>query len=90
MNEQGTGAREAPGANQVRDYIERYKNLMEQQKATSEDIRELGTEAKGNGFDPVALKALARREIEDPEKARRRMEREAIIETYASAIGVEW
>ena len=47
---------------QLKSFINRIERLEEEKKATSDDIREVYAEAKGNGFDakPVELEMTAR------------------------------
>lgn len=44
---------------QLRAIIERVERLEEEKKATSDDIRDVYAEAKGNGFDAKALRTIA-------------------------------
>lgn len=73
----------SPAAGQLRSLIERVERLTEEKKALSEDIREVFSEAKGNGFDVVVMKQVIRLRAMDPED---RAEQEAILETYLAAL----
>lgn len=67
-------------------FIERYERLEEEKKAIADDQKEVLAEAKGNGFDvPTIRRLIALRKL-DPEV---RMEREAILDLYKAAIGME-
>ena len=70
---------------QLRSFIERIERLEEEKKATSEDIREVYAEAKGNGFDVKALRTIVRLRKQDVDE---RKEEEAILETYMRALGM--
>jgi uncharacterized protein (UPF0335 family) len=59
---------------------------MEAEKAElARDIREVYAEAKGNGFDVKALRAVVRRRKQDANKL---AEHEAQVETYLLALGI--
>ena len=77
------------GANskeQLRRIIERIENLETQIKEFGSDRSDIYAEAKGAGYDVPALKAIVRARREDAEKRRAR---EANIDTYRVALGVE-
>ena len=69
---------------QLKSIIERVERLEEDKKAISDDIKDVYSEAKGNGYDVKALRAIVRYRKED---AQDRAEREAIFETYLNALG---
>ena len=69
---------------QLKSIIERVERLEEDKKAISDDIKDVYGEAKGNGYDVKALRAIVRYRKED---AQDRAEREAIFETYLNALG---
>lgn len=70
---------------QLKSVIERIERLEEEKKATSDDIREVYAEAKVNGFDVKALRAIVRMRKQDADERR---EHEAILETYMLALGM--
>ncbi len=70
---------------QLKAIVERIERLEEEKKTISDDIRDVFTEAKGNGFDVKALRQIVRLRAEDPSK---RAEREAILETYMTTLGM--
>jgi len=70
---------------QLKAIIERIERLEEEKKATSEDIRDVYAEAKGNGFDAKALRAIVRMRKMDSDERR---EQEEILETYMHALGM--
>ncbi len=70
---------------QLKAIVERIEKLEEEKKAISDDIRDVYAEAKGNGFDTKALRAIIRlRKIEPTE----REEQDLILETYMHALGM--
>lgn len=71
--------------NQLQSIIERLENVAGQIKELQDDQKDIFAEAKGNGFDVPALKAILKIRKEDAEK---REHREAIIETYMQALGM--
>lgn len=70
---------------QIKAFIERIERLEEERKAIAGDIAEVYAEAKGNGFDKKALKAVVRIRAVDHSE---RMEHEALVELYMSALGM--
>lgn len=70
---------------QLKAIIERIERLEEEKKATSDDIRDVYAEAKGNGFDAKALRAIVRMRKLDSDERR---EQEEILETYMHALGM--
>lgn len=71
-------------SDQLRSVIERIEQLEEEKKSIADDIRDVYAEAKGNGFDVKALRAIVRRRKADQQKL---AEQEAVIETYMAALG---
>lgn len=70
----------------LRSFIQRIERLEEEKKTLSDDIREVYSEAKSNGFDPKIMRQVVRlRRMESAD----RQEQEALIETYLSALGME-
>ena len=70
---------------QLKAFIERIERLEDEKQAISGDIKEVYAEAKGNGFDTKALRAIVRIRKQDQNE---RMEQEAILELYMSALGM--
>lgn len=73
-------------AEQVRAYVERYESLEAEKKDIAEQQKDLMAEAKGSGFDCRALKEIIKLRAQDPND---RAEREAILDTYKAALGIE-
>lgn len=70
---------------QIKAFIERIERLEEEKAALAGDIKEVYAEAKGNGFDTKVLrKIIAIRQQDHGE----RMEQEALLELYLTALGM--
>ncbi len=73
-------------ADQLRSLIMRIERLEEEKAALAADIREVYAEAKGNGFDPKAMRQIVRlRKMDEPKMK----EMEAILDTYKLALGMD-
>lgn len=70
---------------QLKALVERIERLEEEKKALADDIREVYGEAKANGFDTKALRAVIRLRAQD---AAERQEFEAIVALYRDALGL--
>jgi uncharacterized protein (UPF0335 family) len=70
---------------QLKAIIERIERLEEEKKATSDDIRDVYAEAKGNGFDTKALRKIVQLRKLDTDERR---EQEEVLETYMHALGM--
>jgi uncharacterized protein (UPF0335 family) len=69
----------------LKAFVERIERLEEEKKTIADDIRDVYAEAKANGFDTKALRAVVRLRKIDVEE---RKEQEAILETYLQALGM--
>ena len=69
----------------LKSFVERIEKLEEEKKVIADDIREVYAEAKGNGFDVKALRAVVRLYRQDTEERR---EHEALVDLYRDAIGL--
>ena len=72
-------------ADQLRLFIERIERLEEEKKGIAEDVRDVYTEAKGQGYDTKTMRAIIR--LRKMEK-NARDEAEALLETYKQALGM--
>jgi uncharacterized protein (UPF0335 family) len=75
-----------PGDNQLKSIVSRINTLMDEKKQIADDITDVFTEAKGNGFDVPALRAIVKAQREDAEKRRNR---EAMIDIYRGKLGID-
>ena len=69
----------------LKAFVERIERLEEEKKAISDDVRDVYAEAKANGFDTTALRAVVRLRKQDAEERR---EHEMVLETYMHALGM--
>lgn len=69
----------------LRTYVERIERLEEERVNLSDDLKDVYSEAKGQGFDvPILKKVIAMRKLED----HKRNEDEMLVDVYASALGM--
>ena len=72
-------------ADQLRLFIERIERLEEEKKAIADDVKDVYSEAKSNGYCTKTMrKVIALRRME----AHDRQEADALIETYRAALGL--
>ena len=69
---------------QLKSIIERIERLEVEKTELAEQIKEVFAEAKGNGFDVKILRKVVRIRKQDRAK---RLEEDAILDLYLSAIG---
>jgi uncharacterized protein (UPF0335 family) len=70
---------------QLKAIVERIEAHEEEKKTLSDDIRDIYTEAKGNGYDVKALRTIVRlRKMKEGD----RTEQEAILDIYKQALGM--
>ena len=73
-------------ADQLRLFIERIERLEEEKKGIADDIRDVYSEAKSQGYDTKIMRQIVRlRKL--PVNDRREME--AILDVYKSALGID-
>ena len=72
-------------AEQLRLFIERIERLEEEKKGIADDVKDVYSEAKANGYDVKTMKAIVR--LRRMEK-NARDEAEALLETYKTALGL--
>jgi uncharacterized protein (UPF0335 family) len=84
MSEMGHNSSAA--SSQLRSVIERVENLDDEAKEIAEQRKEVLSEAKGNGFDVRAIRSLISLRKQDRSAV---MERKAVLELYAKALGCE-
>lgn len=72
-------------ADQLRLFIERIERLEEEKKGISDDIGDVYSEMKANGYDTKTVRAIVRlRKME----THVRQEADALLETYRQALGL--
>lgn len=70
-------------AKQLFSIVERVERLEEEKKALADDIREVYSEAKTNGFDAAIIRKCIRLRAMDGDKRR---EMESMMELYMAAL----
>jgi uncharacterized protein (UPF0335 family) len=70
---------------QLKSIISRVERLGEEKAGIAADIRDIFTEAKGNGFDVKAIRTILKMRKMD---ASEREEAETILDTYLNALGM--
>jgi uncharacterized protein (UPF0335 family) len=72
-------------ADQLRLFVERIERLREERKGLGDDIRDVFSEARSNGYDTKAIKELLRLRAMETHT---RQEWDALVETYRQALGI--
>lgn len=70
---------------QLRLFIERIENLEGEKKAIADDIRDVYSEARSQGYDPKIMRIVIRDRKLQPQD---RQERDAILDVYKAALGL--
>jgi len=73
-------------AERLRSFVERIETLEEERKGLADDVKDIYTEAKAIGFDVKILRKLVSLRKQDADARR---EEQALLELYASAIGLD-
>jgi uncharacterized protein (UPF0335 family) len=69
----------------LRSFIERIERLEEEKRALTADIKEVYSEAKGNGFDARIMRQLIRLRRMDKDDLD---EQESLLDVYKRALGM--
>ncbi len=73
-------------ADQLRLFIERIERLEEEKKGIADDIKDVYAEAKATGYDAKTMREMVKlRKME----SHTRQERDALLETYRNALGID-
>lgn len=72
-------------AGHLRAYVERIEKLEEEIKALNDDKKDVYGEAKASGYDTKVMKRVVALRRQDRDK---RMEEEAVLDLYLSALGM--
>ena len=73
-------------AEHLRSFVERIERLEEERAALTADIREVYSEAKGQGFDTKIMRQIVRiRKLDTAD----RQEQEAVLDLYMTALGMK-
>ena len=80
-----TGTKAGFPHSKLRSFIERIERLEDEKAALAADVREVYSEAKGEGFDTKIMRQVVRlRRLDRSE----RQEQEAVLDTYMSVLGM--
>lgn len=71
---------------QLLSFIERVERLEMEKKALADDIKDVYSEAKGQGFDTKIMREIVRLRKMDTAD---RQERDAILDLYLGALGMQ-
>lgn len=75
----------AVAADQLRLFIERIERMEEEKKGIVDDIRDIYSEAKSNGYDTKIMRQIVHlRKMETHD----RQEMDAILDTYRNALNL--
>ncbi len=78
-------ADEAVSNDQLRLFIERVERLEEEKKGILDDIKDVYSEAKSNGYETKIMRQIVRlRKMETHD----RQEMETLLEMYKAAVGL--
>jgi len=84
-SQEGNPSEDGVAQDQLRSFIERIERMEEEKAAVAADIKEIYSEAKGNGFDTKIMRQIIRIRKQD---ANERLEQEALLDLYMSALGM--
>jgi uncharacterized protein (UPF0335 family) len=89
MNDAASAAERVPtasgvAAERLRSFVQRIERLEEDKANIAHDIREVYSEAKGEGFDVKVLRKIISLRKKDPQQRR---EEDELLELYLSALG---
>ena len=71
-------------AERLRSFVQRIERLEEDKAGVAQDIKEVYSEAKGEGFDIKVLRKIISLRKKDPQQRR---EEDELLELYLSALG---
>lgn len=76
-----------PESGMLAAFIERVQDRERDKRAAAEDIKDICAEAKGQGLDPKAIKAIVRENLMTESERAKRDEDDAILDMYRRAVG---
>lgn len=79
-------AETAVSNDQLRLFMERIERLDEEKKGISDDIRDVFSEAKSQGYDTKIMRQILKLRKMEPHDC---AEMEALLDVYKSALGLE-
>lgn len=75
----------AATAGHLKAFIERIERLEEEKKSIADEIKDVYSEAKANGFDAKVLRMVVSLRKQDADE---RSEQEVILDLYLNALGM--
>ena len=81
----GDNSSHAIAKDQLLSVVSRIEKLEEEKKTVSDDIKDVFSEAKSNGYDVRALRTIIKMRKQDADE---RAEQEAILSVYMEALGL--
>jgi uncharacterized protein (UPF0335 family) len=72
-------------AEQLKSYVERIERLEDEKAKVAEDVREVYSEAKANGFDTKTIRQVVKLRKMDHDD---RQEQEYMLDLYKKALGL--
>ncbi len=72
-------------ADQLRSFVDRIERLETEKKGIADDIKDVFTEAKGNGFDVPTMRLLLKLRKQKPHE---REEQQSMLDLYLHAMGM--
>ena len=70
---------------QLQSIVERINREEDAKKEISDGIKDIYAEAKGNGYNPAALRVIVRKQRQDAKKA---AQLQADVDDYMAAMGM--
>lgn len=70
---------------QLKSIVERIHSIEDEKRQCADAIRDIYAEAKGNGYNPAALRVIVRKQRQDEKKA---AALEADVQAYMVAMGM--
>lgn len=72
-------------AEQLRSIVDRIERMEQEKAAIADDIKEIYTEARGNGWEVKAIRQIVKLR---KKAAAEREEEEAVLDVYLTALGM--
>lgn len=85
MSDTVISTQDTVGAEELRQFIERYERLEAEKKDIADAQKEVMAEAKGRGYDTKVLRKIVAMRKRDKEDL---AEEEAVLELYMAALGM--
>lgn len=73
-------------ADELRSFVERFKQLEAEKKDITDQQKEVMAEAKGRGYDTKALRKIIALRKKKPDEI---AEEEAVLDLYKAALGMQ-